>query len=279
MKSGIYMIINLSNNKVYVGSSKDISRRLKEHIRHLKNNKHENIYLQNSYNKYSQNMFKFIPIEYCELNILIERENFWIKLKNSNIKEFGYNLSIPLEQGGCNFSEKSIEKIKRSAYERHHGKLTEEEYQQKLIKKEEYNNRQKLVNKKKVFAFNKITGIKEFEFESIIEAVKQLRVNTSAVEKALLKNNATCKNFILVKEENYDPNINYIKNYKTKVYEAKGKFEGKKVETFNLETQEIIKQYSNTQELADEYNMNKKYVYKVLSGERKSFKGLGIRYS
>ena len=51
------------------------------------------------------------------------------------------------------------------------------------------------------------------------------------------------------------------------------------LETFNLETKEIIKQYSNTQELANEYNINKKYLYKVLSGERKSFKNMGIRYS
>jgi group I intron endonuclease len=49
---GIYKITNIVTNKLYVGSSIDIKRRKYEHIRLLKNNKHNNIHLQNAYNKY-----------------------------------------------------------------------------------------------------------------------------------------------------------------------------------------------------------------------------------
>jgi len=44
---GIYKITNLKNGKVYIGSSKNIKRRLIEHKSRLKNNKHINKYFQN----------------------------------------------------------------------------------------------------------------------------------------------------------------------------------------------------------------------------------------
>lgn len=47
-KSGIYCLINLSNNKRYIGSSKNIYSRLLKHRSLLRNNKHENSKLQNS---------------------------------------------------------------------------------------------------------------------------------------------------------------------------------------------------------------------------------------
>lgn len=34
--SGIYKIVNINNEKVYIGSSKDIEKRFKEHIYQLK---------------------------------------------------------------------------------------------------------------------------------------------------------------------------------------------------------------------------------------------------
>lgn len=88
---GIYCIINTTNNKRYIGYSIDISRRWATHKRDLKNNKHENAHLQNSYNKYGADSFKYYVIEECEQENLKEREKYWINFYNS--KEFGYNMS------------------------------------------------------------------------------------------------------------------------------------------------------------------------------------------
>jgi len=58
--SGIYMIENLINHKVYIGQSQDIERRQKDHMRHLKHGNHDNPHLQNAWNKYGADNFRFV---------------------------------------------------------------------------------------------------------------------------------------------------------------------------------------------------------------------------
>ena len=48
---GVYMIENLSNNKIYIGVSVDIKNRFMNHKTLLRNNKHPNKLMQNDYNK------------------------------------------------------------------------------------------------------------------------------------------------------------------------------------------------------------------------------------
>ena len=48
--SGIYLISNSKNGKVYVGSSKNIEKRKKQHFKDLENNTHHSVKLQRSYN-------------------------------------------------------------------------------------------------------------------------------------------------------------------------------------------------------------------------------------
>jgi group I intron endonuclease len=78
MVIGIYKIINTYNGNYYVGSSKDIDRRWNEHLKKLKSGNHQNILLQRAWNKYGENNFKFKVIENCDLNVLLERENFYL---------------------------------------------------------------------------------------------------------------------------------------------------------------------------------------------------------
>ena len=77
-KSGIYKITNIVNNKFYIGSAKDLYNRCCSHYSRLCKNKHHSIILQNSFNKNSSNNFIFEVIELCELDKLIEREQFYI---------------------------------------------------------------------------------------------------------------------------------------------------------------------------------------------------------
>lgn len=55
----IYNIVNVINNKVYIGCSKNFPTRKREHLNKLVKNKHDNIYLQRSWNKYGRDNFKF----------------------------------------------------------------------------------------------------------------------------------------------------------------------------------------------------------------------------
>ena len=97
--SGIYEIINLSTNKVYVGHSKRMSQRWLDHQKDLKKNKHSNCHLQYAWNKYGKDDFIFRKIEYVE-NVkekLIEREVHWCKVKDCHNPDKGYNIEVPGE--------------------------------------------------------------------------------------------------------------------------------------------------------------------------------------
>lgn len=76
--SGIYCIINLVNNKKYIGSSKNIRTRLWCHRAELRHGHHDNCHLQRAWNKYGESNFDFYIIEKCEESLLLEREQFYI---------------------------------------------------------------------------------------------------------------------------------------------------------------------------------------------------------
>lgn len=90
-KCGIYKIVNTVTGNFYIGSSKDIEARWFEHKKRLRRNRHENEYLQNSWNKYGEFVFAFSILELCSLDNLLQVEQeyidtFWdCKVKCFNI--------------------------------------------------------------------------------------------------------------------------------------------------------------------------------------------------
>lgn len=91
MSCGIYKIINTVTNKVYVGSSKEIEKRIKSHFSMLKKKKHHSIPLQHSYNLHGLRSFTFEIIEECEKEVLFIREQVWMDELDSYRN--GYNAS------------------------------------------------------------------------------------------------------------------------------------------------------------------------------------------
>lgn len=79
---GIYYIRCTYNKKVYIGSSINIEQRIKKHLWKLKNNKHENVYFQNIYNKYGYDSLKMGVVELCDN--LLEKEQYYIN-NNQNL--------------------------------------------------------------------------------------------------------------------------------------------------------------------------------------------------
>lgn len=77
--SGIYVIRNIINNKIYIGSSVNITKRWNTHKRSLRNNTHHSIILQRAYNKYGIDNFSYEIIENINnKDILISREQIWL---------------------------------------------------------------------------------------------------------------------------------------------------------------------------------------------------------
>jgi group I intron endonuclease len=94
MGCGIYKIENLIDKKIYIGSSVNLRNREYKHFWMLNKNKHDNQHLQNSFNKFGENSFKFEILEECDEQSLIERENHHINQNKSNNQEFGYNMAL-----------------------------------------------------------------------------------------------------------------------------------------------------------------------------------------
>lgn len=78
IKIGIYKITNILNNKMYIGSSKDIYKRWKEHIRGLNKGNHHSIKLQRAWNKYGEDSFEFQILEECEEDKRLYLEQYYI---------------------------------------------------------------------------------------------------------------------------------------------------------------------------------------------------------
>jgi group I intron endonuclease len=89
--SGIYGIRNVINNKIYIGSSKNIAYRWTDHKRCLNTNCHPNRHLQYAWNKYGANNFEHFVVEICSIDVLMIRENVWIQYYDSMNKNKGYN--------------------------------------------------------------------------------------------------------------------------------------------------------------------------------------------
>lgn len=106
----IYKIENKENGKVYVGQTiQNFRDRVYAHKNKLKHNKHYNNYLQNAWNKYGSNNFRFKVIKKVSINKLDKIEKKYIK-KYKNI-----NKSYNIELGGNNKKVMAKETIKKIA--------------------------------------------------------------------------------------------------------------------------------------------------------------------
>lgn len=97
MRPGIYKITNIQNEKFYIGSTNNLSHRKSIHLYDLRNNRHKNIHLQRSYNKWGYENFTFEVLEECTVENLINREQFYLdtlKPQYNILKIAGSSLGI-----------------------------------------------------------------------------------------------------------------------------------------------------------------------------------------
>lgn len=99
MSIGIYKIENLSNHKIYIGQSIHIEKRWLEHCQ--PNNK--NSLIKKAILEEGKTNFSFTILEECSIELLDEREQFYIKKFNSLVPN-GYNVT----SGGTGHNENFI---------------------------------------------------------------------------------------------------------------------------------------------------------------------------
>ena len=77
MTCGIYKI-EYKQSVAYIGSSINLERRWKQHIRAMRNGKHHNFLLQRVFDKHGINVFSFSVLESCTDTELENREQYYI---------------------------------------------------------------------------------------------------------------------------------------------------------------------------------------------------------
>jgi group I intron endonuclease len=125
--SGIYQIKNLVNGKVYVGSAVNIAHRWHYHKSTLCLGKHDNEYLQHSWDKYEESNFCFEILEECPAEKLILFEQKWMDSLCSHDRRFGYNIcAVAGSSLGTKQSEETKRKnsLSRRGEKNHAAKLT-----------------------------------------------------------------------------------------------------------------------------------------------------------
>lgn len=127
---GIYMILNVRTGQYYIGSAQNLKRRFKEHLTKLNVGNHFNSRLQNAWNKYGVNEFKFLPVFFVEQKEhLIAVEQVFIDAYKAANREFGYN-SRPM--AGSNLGHKFGDEMRHRVRLANIGKRHSEDTKEKM---------------------------------------------------------------------------------------------------------------------------------------------------
>ena len=144
--AGIYCIHNEIDGKCYIGKSVNIPKRWKEHKALLRNGHHHNKHLQNAWDIYGEDSFRFIVLEYAKPEQLGELEIAYIS-KHNAFGDNGYNFTMGGDGGllGMPKTEETRLKISRANKGRQHtpeekarvskslkGRMLTEEHKQRI---------------------------------------------------------------------------------------------------------------------------------------------------
>ena len=94
-KAGVYCLVNLKNGNIYIGSSINISVRMRNYLNttFLKHRKNKNMPITQALLKYGQESFAVLILEYVPIDKLSIRETYYITqlLPYYNVLKQGYS--------------------------------------------------------------------------------------------------------------------------------------------------------------------------------------------
>ena len=275
---GIYKITNKINGNSYIGQSINVEKRLLYHKKY-RNELIKNKVLYKAIEKYGIENFDFEILEECKKEELNEREKYYIEKYNTYYK--GYNMTRGGDgKSGCGFSEKTIEKMRKSLIEYHKKNPETKETKGKRIKslKEYYKNHPEaaqkiaernknrskesflyavkkaaMANQKKVYQYD-IKGNFVKEYNSIISACKEAKCSATAITQVCHGKNHTAAGFIWSYEYKGERIQAIIPRVKT-------------VLQFDLEGN-FIKQYRSTRQAERETGIIHNYISECCRGKR-----------
>jgi|WetSurMetagenome_2_1015567.scaffolds.fasta_scaffold511614_1 group I intron endonuclease len=200
IQSVIYKIENIINNKVYVGKSRNIVKRLNQYKYNLKVKSLINQHLLASIEKYGIENFIFSIIEEVEESRLNNREIYWIGRYDSTNTEKGYNktsggdgmsatLEIRLKISNTLLNVKHSDERRKNESLSHMGVKLSAEHIENIRKSQidrfkDNKEREKcgIALRKVVFQYDKNNMFIK-EWESIREASRKLSIDCGTISK------------------------------------------------------------------------------------------------
>lgn len=219
---GIYLVENLINGDYYIGQSKDINYRYKQHISHINHNAAKNYHFYRALKKYGVKNFGLHIVELVdEASKLTERETYWYHLLNpkynmkdpstspSKLKKAVYQIdteTLHIVKRYDSISDAVEEPGQESAISRVCRKksITANGYHWCYVK--DYNDQWKpkqdgrpgslRANKRQVHKIDKSTGLILETYDSITEAAAINNLRTNGISLTCTKRYKTCGGFV-----------------------------------------------------------------------------------
>ena len=145
--SGIYMVINLNNNKKYIGQSVNIRKRFYQNHKYDYKNPKNCCYEDKFYTairKHGWNNFIVFVLEECNKDKLDEREIYYIK-KYDTFKN-GYNSTIGGQNWSPNIHNEEVELKRQKTREKNQSLKSQNHPRSKLSNEEVLKIRQRYIN-------------------------------------------------------------------------------------------------------------------------------------
>lgn len=242
MKAYIYQIKNEENGKLYIGSTKDSSRRFYEHKYDLQRQMHHAAHLQKAWNKYGEQSFTYSILEETEIELRFKRERFWILTERTLNPDYGYNTVLPDENGGYYKTDEMKEKISQGVV----NKLLEQRGRVVLID---------LVTQGETF------------YNSVKEMRSKSRHSTNS-KLGITSKTYWCYEF--QRNELTPTELEKLLEMCTVIYDNAPK----KVFAFNFETEMLIGEFPSKESAAKELGIETAQIYHIFNRSKKSVKGL-----
>lgn len=269
----IYKITNDFNNKIYIGkTTRSVELRFEEHF---KKTSGSNSYIDNDMADKGIEHFSYEILEECPIEILSEREKYWVSFYHSYVKDplcqGGYNLTPGGD--GKSLSDEQLNQIRQlwkqglSAAEiGRQLNISQSTVYHRINQYNDFNIKENKIRSNqwcwKSISQYTLDGQYIRDFNSLAQAARELNIASSSEIYQAINNGTICHGY----RWTYKGNELIIKSNK------------KQVAQIDLKTKEIIKIYDGAREAGRQIGVDYSGIVKTCNGQQKSCKGYFWRY-
>jgi group I intron endonuclease len=177
---GVYKITNATNNKFYIGSTRNIYNRWRIHKKELNSNTHCNPHLQKSWDKHGEINFIFEILD-------VYKKPFWAGKKEQLYldEHVGTKDCYNINKFVCWISESTRRKLSKS----NKGKMTQKKAKNHSVKMKKYwSSDRSLDHRQKITDSLRVTYASDKMKKKLSKTVKQSHIDKPRSEESRLKN-------------------------------------------------------------------------------------------